>query len=301
MDSSRLDEQQQRHRDAHEAVIRKQEEERLAEAARRREEALVAEDRLRQDLERLAETRRVRNLEKLVGTACGMNHKANTQCKKIFDGINNGINNQNQGTIRVDDFRVVLQADETVALRLGLPKAFHTTQSGSDITAMLMKMFLAEGNTAAMAAQDRNKGFKSRLEKEGSLSRVHFVRYFSQRPYGKITIPNAEDAEMEVKTNQMAVDEKQRRFRRASIVIQHAMRNRRAAKQQEAVENAPVNKDQSFGRAVFSTISGSEEPEGRQLELSWPRRATVHRSSLGDIFTEINTDTSGFINIRQFM
>lgn len=297
MDSSRLDEQQQRHRDAHEAVIRKQEEERLAEAARRREEALVAEDRLRQDLERLAETRRVRNLEKLVGTACGVNHKANTQCKKIFDGINT----KNKGTISVDDFRAVLQADETVALRLGLPKAFHTTQSGSDITAMLMKMFLAEGNTAAMAAQDRNKGFKSRLEKEGLLSRVHFVRYFAQRPYGKITIPNAEDAEMEVKTNQMAVDEKQRRFRRASIVIQHAMRKRRAAKRWEAVKNTLVNKEQSFGRAVFSTIAGSKERDGRQLELSWPRRATVHRSSLGDIFKEINADTSGFINIRQFM
>ena len=66
--------------------------------------------------------------------------------------------------------------------------------------------------------------------------------YFAKRPYGQLTLPPVDDPELSRALKKMERAETSRKWRRASIVIQCAVRGRLAKKQRESLSNIDPEK-----------------------------------------------------------
>ena len=66
--------------------------------------------------------------------------------------------------------------------------------------------------------------------------------YFAKRPYGQLTLPPVDAPELSRALKKMERAETSRKWRRASIVIQCAVRGRLAKKQRESLSNIDPEK-----------------------------------------------------------
>ena len=73
------------------------------------------------------------------------------------------------------------------------------------------------------------------------MSRI-LCSYFAKRPYGQLTLPPVDDPELSRALKKMERAETSRKWRRASIVIQCAVRGRLAKKQRESLSNIDPEK-----------------------------------------------------------
>lgn len=126
-------------------------------------------------------------------------------------------------------------------------------------------------------------------------------RYFSKRPHGRLTVPvhTGDDPALQAKVEAIEQEEKTRMFRRASIVIQAAMRRRLAKKRVSVVgEMAGASGEIHLARLTGETQQEHEQRRGRH---AWTRSRTLHRGSLEHIFKDLDISTRGYIDLRTFM
>ena len=71
------------------------------------------------------------------------------------------------------------------------------------------------------------------------MSRVMFGRYFAARPNGVLTLPAVDDPDLTIVLLGMEHEETERKWRRASIVIQCALRGRLARKKRASQIDIP--------------------------------------------------------------
>ena len=113
-------------------------------------------------------------------------------------------------------------------------------------------------------------------------------RYFSKRPHGRLTVPvhTGDDPALQAKVEAIEQEEKTRMFRRASIVIQAAMRRRLAKKRVSVVgEMAGASSEIHLARLTGETQQEHEQRRGRH---AWTRSRTLHRGSLEHIFKDLD-------------
>ena len=128
-----------------------------------------------------------------------------------------------------------------MCIQLGLPRAFYDKEHTADMVDILRNMFVAmtgrrrggRNGGSNGTTQSRYAGAPGRLEEQDKLSRVGFLRYFAQRPPGALTLPAVDRPELKALLRGMEKDETKRRWRRASIVIQCAVRGKLARKEGE--------------------------------------------------------------------
>ena len=128
-----------------------------------------------------------------------------------------------------------------MCIQLGLPRAFYDKEHTADMVDILRNMFVAmtgrrgggRNGGSNGTTQSGYAGAPGRLEEQDKLSRVGFLRYFAQRPPGALTLPAVDRPELKALLRGMEKDETKRRWRRASIVIQCAVRGKLARKEGE--------------------------------------------------------------------
>ena len=266
------------------------EEEMAIQVARREKEAKEREEEARRRREREEEEARLLReeeafeltLEKIIGSACGESQASKKRCRAIFDamdGADGRVDGAHRGVITVGDLMRAMQNDVKITVQLGLPRAFYEGQKGGNgtrnvtdaqIVAILKGMF-----TATMGGYG---GFKNRLDGAGHLSRVQFCSYFGQRPTGQLTLPHVDDASLQRVLKSMEKDETTRKWRRASLVIQCAVRGRLARQKRASLVAVDI---------LDATREMPEEPPDatpRPLPLlhplSWGRTKGEHREAL---------------------
>ena len=266
------------------------EEEMAIQVARREKEKREQEEEARRRREReeeeALELRKLEafelTLEKIIGSACGESQASKKRCRAIYDamdGADGRVVGAHRGVISVGDLMRAMQNDVKITVQLGLPRAFYEGQKGGNgtrnvtdaqIVAILKGMF-----TATMGGYG---GFKNRLDGAGHLSRVQFCSYFGQRPTGQLTLPHVDDASLQRVLKSMEKDETTRKWRRASLVIQCAVRGRLA--RQKRASLVAVDILDATREMPGKPPDATPRPLPLLHPLSWGRTKGEHREAL---------------------